>query len=73
MTGAELAAIRLKLGNRTQEQMADLLGVSLIGLKRYETDGRPIPSYIARSAKTMELCNKHGLLPVLERIFKNGL
>lgn len=73
MTGAELAAIRRKLDDRTQEQMAELLGVSLIGLKRYETDGRPIPTYIARSAKAMELCHKHGQLPVLEKIFKKGL
>lgn len=38
MTGPELAVIRQKLGDRTQEQTAELLGVSLIGLKRYETD-----------------------------------
>ena len=73
MTGAELTAIRQKLDKKTQEQMAELLGVSLIGLKRYETDARPIPEYIARSAMTLELCHKNGLLQVLEKLFKKGL
>lgn len=73
MIGAELAAIRRHIGDKTQEQMAELLGVSLIGLKRYETDARPIPDYIARSAKAMELCYKHNLLSVLEGLFKKSL
>ena len=73
MTGAELVAIRQRLDARTQEQMAELLGVSLIGLKRYETDARPIPEYIARSATAMELCHKNNLLQTLEKSLKKGL
>lgn len=73
MNGAELAVIRHKLDNRTQEQMAELLGVSLVGLKRYETDARPIPEYIARSAIALKLCHKENLLPVLEKLFAKSL
>ena len=73
MTGEQLAAIRLKLGERTQEQMAKLLGVSLVGLKRFETDKRPIPAYIAVSVRAIELCHKQGLLPLLEKLLKKRL
>lgn len=73
MTGAELAAIRKKLDDRTQEKMAELIGVSLVGLKRYETDARPIPDYIAKSARTLEFCHQNGLLSALEKNLKEDL
>lgn len=63
-TGMHLTAIRHKMRN-TQEQLADLLGVSLIGLKRFESGARPVPPYIERSAKAFELCFEKGLLPHL--------
>jgi DNA-binding XRE family transcriptional regulator len=64
LTGSGLAEIRYALG-KNQHQMAELLGVSLIGLKRFETDARPIPRYIECSARAVELCAERGLLAEL--------
>jgi transcriptional regulator with XRE-family HTH domain len=60
MENIELAKIRhpLKL---TQDQMADLMGCSPVGYKRFEQGGRPILRYISNSAKALSLIEKNGL------------
>jgi transcriptional regulator with XRE-family HTH domain len=61
MENAQLAKIRKQL-KLTQEQMADLIGCSPVGYKRFEQGGRPIPRYIANSATALSLIEKKGLL-----------
>ena len=61
MTGEQLVKRRSALA-LTQEGMASLLGCSLIGYKRFETDARPIPAYIAHAAIALAVLAKHGLV-----------
>lgn len=51
--------------NQTQAQMAQLLGCSLIGYKRFESGARPLPDYIAQAVKAFMFCHRHGLWEVL--------
>lgn len=62
MTGEQLARHRATLA-LTQDGMANLLGCSLIGYKRFETDARPIPAYIAHAVLALAVLAKHGLVP----------
>ncbi|WP_434716362.1 helix-turn-helix domain-containing protein [Paraburkholderia sp. A3RO-2L] len=66
MTAEELERIRDQLG-LTQEGMADLLQVDYIGYKRYATGARPVPRYVARSAKVLQFVHESGLLPRLQK------
>lgn len=66
MTAEELERIRDQLG-LTQEGMADLLQVDYVGYKRYATGTRPVPRYVARSAKVLEFVHESGLLSRLQR------
>jgi len=61
MTGEQLAKHRAAL-ELTQDGMASLLGCSLIGYKRFETDARPIPAYIAHAVVGIAVLAKHGLV-----------
>ncbi len=65
MTADELECIRDQLG-LTQEGMADLLQVDYVGYKRYARGARPVPRYVARSAKVLEFVYESGLLPRLQ-------
>ena len=47
------------------KRLAALLGTSEIGVKRYATDGRPIPEYIAQSLRAMVLLHRAGKLKKL--------
>jgi transcriptional regulator with XRE-family HTH domain len=69
MNTNKLAAIRKDL-EATQERMAELLGCSLVGYKRFELGMRPIPAYIAVSAKMLAFLHKHGLLKKFESFAK---
>lgn len=69
MTGKQLAKHRAAF-ERTQEQMAALLGCSVVGYKRFETGARPIPAYMAHSVKAFALCEVNGLLPALEKALR---
>lgn len=51
--------------DQTQAQMAQLLGCSLIGYKRFETGARPLPDYIAQAMKSFMFCHRHGLWDLL--------
>jgi hypothetical protein len=53
MTADELEGIRSELGAVTQMAMADLLQCDYVGYKRWATGFRPIPAYIARSARAL--------------------
>lgn len=53
--------------------MAESLGVSLVGLKRFEKDARPIPAYIDHSAQAIMLCHTLGIFPMLDRMFQESL
>ena len=66
MTAEELERIRDQLG-LTQEGMADLVQVDYVGYKRYATGTRPVPRYVARSAKVLEFVHESGLLPRLQK------
>jgi len=66
MTPEELERIRDRLG-LTQEGMADLMQVDYVGYKRYATGMRPVPRYVARSAKVLEFVHESGLLPRLQK------
>jgi len=55
MTAEQLAKHRSGMG-LTQEGMVEL------GHKRFETDARPIPAYIAHAVMALVLLAKHGLL-----------
>lgn len=61
MTGEQLGKHRAAL-ELTQEGMASLLGCSLIGYKRFETDARPIPAYIAHAVIGLSVLSKNGLV-----------
>jgi len=47
MDGKELASMRKKL-EKTQKQMAELLGCSVKAIHSYEQEWRPIPSHIEK-------------------------
>jgi len=61
----KLLAVRTKL-KLTQEAMAALLRVSLVGYKRFESGTRPIPAYVAFGVRAVEFLHKHDLLESFE-------
>ena len=71
MTGEQLAKHRAGMG-LTQEGMVELLGCSLIGYKRFETDARPIPAYIAHGVMALVLLAKHGLQEDFKKALKRA-
>lgn len=71
MTGEQLATYRARLG-LTQESLVELLGCSLIGYKRFETDARPIPPYIAHAILALVVIANHGLAPEFKKLLKNA-
>lgn len=50
------------------KRLADLLGTSEISIKRYATDARPIPEYIAQSMRAMVLLKRENSLGKLSMI-----
>lgn len=50
------------------KRLADLLGTSEISIKRFATDGRPIPDYIAQSLRAMALLSRQTLLAKLREM-----
>lgn len=71
MTGEQLAKHRAGLG-LTQEGMVELLGCSLIGYKRFETDARPIPPYIAHGVMALVVLAKHDLVTEFTKALKKA-
>ena len=71
MTGDQLTKHRATL-SLTQQGMADLLGCSLIGYKRFESDARPIPDYIAHCVVAVAVCDNNDLLPALKKALKSA-
>lgn len=49
-------------------RLAELIGTSEVGVKRYATEGRPIPEYIATSMRAMVLLHRLGKLKKLKEI-----
>lgn len=49
-------------------RLAELLGNSEIGVKRYATGARPIPDYVAQSLRAMVLLTRSGLLTEIARM-----
>jgi len=49
-------------GNGANKRLADLLGTSEVGVKRFATDGRPIPDYIAQSMRALVLLQRNKML-----------
>ncbi|WCT26625.1 helix-turn-helix domain-containing protein [Acidovorax temperans] len=66
MTAEEIEAIRQKLG-WTQAVMAQHLACDFVSYKRYATNARPVPRYIARSALLLEFIHDNGLMKALEK------
>lgn len=66
MSADELEKIRATLGI-TQEAMADLLQVDYVGYKRYATNSRAVPKYVARSAEIALFVYEQGFLPALQK------
>ncbi len=50
------------------KRLAALLGTSEIGIKRYATDARPIPDYIAQSLRAMVLLHREKKLKKLSEM-----
>ena len=67
MTAVEIEAIRQKLG-WTQAVMAQRVACDFVSYKRYATNARPVPRYIARSALLLEFIHDHGLMKALEEL-----
>ena len=65
MSADDLEKIRASIGI-TQEAMADLLQVDYVGYKRYATNSRAVPKYVARSAEIALFVYERGLLTELE-------
>lgn len=71
MTAERLVILRKQLGV-TQVQMAKLMGCSLVGYKRFEGGGRPIPDYIGQLAVAMTFCQRQGLwLPLMTALLES--
>lgn len=49
-------------------RLAVLIGTSEVGVKRYATNARPIPDYIAQSVRAMVLLKRKKILKNLEEI-----
>lgn len=49
-------------------RLAALLGTSEVGVKRYATEARPIPDYIAQSIRAMVLLKRKKILNNLEEM-----
>jgi len=71
MTGEQLTKHRTALA-LTQDGMAGLIGCSLIGYKRFETDARPIPTYIAHGVLGLAVLAKHGLVDEFAKLLKKA-
>lgn len=71
MTGEQLAKHRARLG-LTQEGLVELLGCSLIGYKRFETNARPIPPYIAHAVLGLVVMAKNGLMAEFRKSLKKA-
>lgn len=50
---------------RMHARLAALLGTSEIGVKRYATEARPIPDYIAQSLRALVLLKRRKQLKML--------
>lgn len=53
MTGSELAAWR-KARKVSQKVLAEILGVHILTVTRWETDARAIPSFLPLALRTIE-------------------
>ena len=49
-------------------RLAELLGTSEIGIKRYATGARPIPDYIAQSLRAIVLLHRENRLKKLSQM-----
>lgn len=61
MSPEQFRGYQTELGNITHAELARILGVAEIGVKRYATGSRPIPEYIAQSLRAMVILNREGL------------
>ncbi len=67
-----LKAIRAEL-DMTQEAMADLLQCDPVGYRRYESGGRSIPSYIARSVHAVLFLHRKNALSKFQKFLEDDL
>lgn len=66
MSFEQLRVIQTELGLNHQE-MADMLGCSLVSYKRFPVGARPIPTYIARFCIALQLIEKNDLTSAFVR------
>lgn len=64
MTADKFRAYQVELGRKTHAEMAELLGVSEVSVKRYAT-GHSIPPQVAKLVRALVLLNRLRKLQML--------
>ena len=61
MTSEQFKQRRLKMGYKTQQQMAEVLGITQGSVAHYETGRRPVPEIVVRFMRCIE-DNRKGVM-----------